>query len=134
MDGRVYEWGKICGYENWTLLQPGFKSGNLDGKKVSKVACGRHHTLAITRGGEVYSWGLNLSGQVGKGSIDADIETGPVKISGSNGFNNRIVSVASGANTSFALDSEGSVSGQNNYKVFVLPKMRSSVAISLLIS
>ena len=115
MDGRVYEWGRLYySVTNWEPLKPGFVSGNLDGRKVANVACGRQHTLAITREGEVYAWGYNGAGQLGNGSCVAHIETDPVKISGSNGFNNRIVSVASGANTCFALDSEGSVSGRNN--------------------
>ncbi|KAL4640445.1 putative E3 ubiquitin-protein ligase HERC6 [Arapaima gigas] len=37
-------------------------------KRVVQVACGNHHSLALTIGGEVYSWGLNSHGQLGLGS------------------------------------------------------------------
>jgi alpha-tubulin suppressor-like RCC1 family protein len=33
------------------------------------AAAGRHHSLAFTREGEAWAWGLNQSGQLGIGSI-----------------------------------------------------------------
>lgn len=33
-----------------------------------QVACGDHHCIALTQWGEVYSWGLHSSGQLGQGS------------------------------------------------------------------
>lgn len=38
---------------------------DLLGTRVSQVACGRCHTLALTEHGHVYSFGLNSSGQAG---------------------------------------------------------------------
>ncbi|XP_035535912.1 probable E3 ubiquitin-protein ligase HERC6 [Morone saxatilis] len=34
---------------------------------VIQVACGNSHSLALTKGGDVYSWGLNSHGQLGLG-------------------------------------------------------------------
>ncbi|XP_056297890.1 probable E3 ubiquitin-protein ligase HERC4 [Pseudoliparis swirei] len=34
---------------------------------VIQVACGNSHSLALTRGGDVFSWGLNSHGQLGLG-------------------------------------------------------------------
>ncbi|KAM7413228.1 hypothetical protein PAMA_020550 [Pampus argenteus] len=34
---------------------------------VIQVACGRSHSLALTKGGDVFSWGLNSHGQLGLG-------------------------------------------------------------------
>jgi Protein tyrosine and serine/threonine kinase/Regulator of chromosome condensation (RCC1) repeat len=39
----------------------------LQNKKIETVVCGSEHTLAITNDGEVYTWGLNLKGQLGLG-------------------------------------------------------------------
>lgn len=41
-----------------------------DWKSISKmqVACGEHHVIALTRSGEVSTWGLHSSGQLGHGS------------------------------------------------------------------
>ncbi|GAA6094634.1 probable E3 ubiquitin-protein ligase HERC6 isoform X2 [Tachysurus ichikawai] len=39
--------------------------------QVVQVACGNFHSLALTKGGEVFSWGLNKYGQLGLGkSVD----------------------------------------------------------------
>ncbi|TRY90880.1 hypothetical protein DNTS_021956 [Danionella cerebrum] len=72
-DGEVYAWGHN-GYSqlgNGTTnhgLSPALVSTNLISKRVTEVACGSHHTIALTTEGEVYAWGYNNSGQVGSGS------------------------------------------------------------------
>uniref|UniRef100_A0A671MHB0 RCC1 and BTB domain-containing protein 2-like n=1 Tax=Sinocyclocheilus anshuiensis TaxID=1608454 RepID=A0A671MHB0_9TELE len=72
-DGEVYSWGHN-GYSqlgNGTTnhgLTPALVSTSLIGKRVTEVACGSHHTIALTTEGEVYAWGYNNSGQVGSGS------------------------------------------------------------------
>lgn len=72
-DGEVFAWGHN-GYSqlgNGTTnhgLTPALVSTNLINKRVTEVACGSHHTIALTSDGEVYAWGYNNSGQVGSGS------------------------------------------------------------------
>ncbi|KAI5099056.1 RCC1 and BTB domain-containing protein 2 isoform X1 [Silurus meridionalis] len=72
-EGEVYAWGHN-GYSqlgNGTTnhgLIPALVSTNLINKRVTEVACGSHHTIALTTEGEVYAWGYNNSGQVGSGS------------------------------------------------------------------
>eukprot|EP00879_Flechtneria_rotunda_P006078 GHRR01006391.1.p1 GENE.GHRR01006391.1~~GHRR01006391.1.p1 ORF type:complete len:467 (+),score=165.58 GHRR01006391.1:204-1604(+) len=39
----------------------------LAGKPVALLACGWRHTVAITKAGEVYSWGRGVNGQLGHG-------------------------------------------------------------------
>lgn len=34
------------------------------------MVCGAEHTFMLTSKGEVYSWGLNLKGQLGIGTFD----------------------------------------------------------------
>uniref|UniRef100_A0A671UH74 RCC1 and BTB domain containing protein 2 n=1 Tax=Sparus aurata TaxID=8175 RepID=A0A671UH74_SPAAU len=73
LDGEVFAWGHN-GYSqlgNGTTnhgLTPALVSTNLLSKRVTEVACGSHHTIALTTDGEVYAWGYNNSGQVGSGS------------------------------------------------------------------
>lgn len=38
--------------------------------KIASVTCGTDHTFALTTKGEVFSWGLNLKGQLGLGHYD----------------------------------------------------------------
>ncbi|XP_027003673.1 RCC1 and BTB domain-containing protein 2 isoform X2 [Tachysurus fulvidraco] len=72
-EGEVFAWGHN-GYSqlgNGTTnhgLIPAMVSTNLINKRVNEVACGSHHTIALTTDGEVYAWGYNNSGQVGSGS------------------------------------------------------------------
>ncbi|XP_053477990.1 probable E3 ubiquitin-protein ligase HERC6 [Ictalurus furcatus] len=47
---------------------------------VVQVACGNFHSLALTKGGEVYSWGQNKYGQLGLGkSVDLQPEPALVR-------------------------------------------------------
>ncbi|XP_072300865.1 RCC1 and BTB domain-containing protein 1-like isoform X3 [Eucyclogobius newberryi] len=72
-DGELFAWGHN-GYSqlgNGTTNQgisPVLVSANIINKKVTKVACGSHHSMALTDSGEVYAWGYNNCGQVGSGS------------------------------------------------------------------
>jgi alpha-tubulin suppressor-like RCC1 family protein len=38
---------------------------SLNGEGVTSVSCGRTQARAVTRGGDIYSWGLNGYGQLG---------------------------------------------------------------------
>ncbi|XP_078613708.1 RCC1 and BTB domain-containing protein 1-like isoform X1 [Branchiostoma floridae x Branchiostoma japonicum] len=72
-NGDLYSWGHN-GYSqlgNGSTnqgLSPQLITTNLIGRKVVKVACGSHHSLALTLEGEVFAWGYNNCGQVGSGT------------------------------------------------------------------
>ncbi|XP_041835134.1 RCC1 and BTB domain-containing protein 1 isoform X2 [Melanotaenia boesemani] len=72
-DGQLFTWGHN-GYSqlgNGTTnqgLSPMLITANLQNKKVVGVACGSHHSMALTQDGEVFAWGYNNYGQVGTGS------------------------------------------------------------------
>lgn len=46
--------------------RPGRVGGPLAGKYVVQVAAGRYHSMAVTDGGQLYTWGLNDHGQLGR--------------------------------------------------------------------
>ena len=48
-------------------MNPILLQGSLSGKVVASVACGSHHSLALTNEGDVYAWGQNNCGQIGSG-------------------------------------------------------------------
>uniref|UniRef100_H2LCV9 RCC1 and BTB domain containing protein 2 n=1 Tax=Oryzias latipes TaxID=8090 RepID=H2LCV9_ORYLA len=119
IDGEVFAWGHN-GYSqlgNGTTnhgLTPALVSTNLLGKRVTEVACGSHHTIALTADGEVFAWGYNNSGQVGSGST-ANQPT-PRRVS-SCLQSKVVVNVACGYAHTLALTDEGFVYawGANSY-------------------
>ncbi|XP_058040409.1 RCC1 and BTB domain-containing protein 1-like [Ahaetulla prasina] len=112
-DGEVYAWGHN-GYSqlgNGTTNQgvtPIQISTNLLTKKVTEVACGSHHSLALSSDGDVYAWGYNNCGQVGSGST-ANQPT-PRRVS--NCLQAKVaVSIACGQTSSVAVIDNGEVYG-----------------------
>ncbi|GAB6029092.1 RCC1 and BTB domain-containing protein 2 [Chamberlinius hualienensis] len=83
--GEVYGWGHNANHQigNGTMpsnvLLPILISANLLEKKVTEIACGSHHSLALTQDGEVFSWGQNNYGQCGYNSTQN--QTTPRKVS-----------------------------------------------------
>ncbi len=71
--------------------------------KITQIAAGQSHALAVDTNGSVWAWGNNSKGQLGIGStIDSII---PVQVTGLSG----VASVAEGDFNSFALKSDGTV-------------------------
>lgn len=70
------------------------------------VSCGSHHSTAISRKGELYSWGLGCNGELGLG------RWGPIELPiprQSSSPSVRIVSVACGANHTLAIAETGTL-------------------------
>ncbi|KAG2441828.1 hypothetical protein HXX76_003436 [Chlamydomonas incerta] len=57
--------------------QPGPVGGPLEGKFVVQAIVGRYHTMAVTEDGELWSWGLNDWGQLGRAAQGAASEDDP---------------------------------------------------------
>lgn len=111
--GEVYSWGHngYCQLGNGGSTQgvsPTLVSTNLQGKRVSKVACGSHHSLALTLEGEIYAWGQNNCGQVGSGTTTN--QPTPRKVIAVIG--SRVaVAIACGQTSSMALMEKGEIYG-----------------------
>ncbi|GLC68263.1 hypothetical protein PLESTF_000668100 [Pleodorina starrii] len=99
--------------------EPGPVEGPLRGKFVVQVVTGRYHTLALTDQGELYSWGLNDWGQLGRGAAGAQSEADPSPCtagaschSGTPGLVSlpggaRVVGASAGRYVSMAVDESG---------------------------
>ncbi|GIL90772.1 hypothetical protein Vretimale_16845 [Volvox reticuliferus] len=99
--------------------EPGAVEGPLRGKFVVQVVTGRYHTMAVTADGELYSWGLNDWGQLGRQAVGAASESDPspctagaschsgipVLVSMPGGV--RVVGAAAGRYVSMAVDESG---------------------------
>jgi len=88
--GNLYTWGRNekgqLGHGDSVNRNRPTVVEELKGKFVVGAAGGRHHSLAYTREGEAWAWGLNQQGQLGIGSIKKaatkgfeHIENKPVK-------------------------------------------------------
>uniref|UniRef100_A0A3P9LC48 Probable E3 ubiquitin-protein ligase HERC4 n=1 Tax=Oryzias latipes TaxID=8090 RepID=A0A3P9LC48_ORYLA len=75
---------------------------------VSQVACGSRHTVALTKDGQVYTWGQNSRGQLGLGKKGRSISS-PQCVRSLSGM--PLVQVSAGGEHSFALSVSGSVFG-----------------------
>ncbi|XP_077989490.1 serine/threonine-protein kinase Nek9-like [Glandiceps talaboti] len=72
-------------------------------KPVEQVSCGDCHVIALTRDGEVYSWGCGEYGRLGLGSEDDYNEPQRVAIQGKR----TIISVCAGSDVSFFMSAGG---------------------------
>ncbi|KAM8893194.1 LOW QUALITY PROTEIN: putative E3 ubiquitin-protein ligase HERC3 [Spinachia spinachia] len=74
---------------------------------VSQVACGSQHSVALTKGGQVYTWGRNSRGQLGLGR--SETSTNSQRLGGLSAL--PLVRVAAGGEHSFILCVSGAVFG-----------------------
>lgn len=85
------------------------RSGSMSKKNVDKVAVGISHTCAIADA-RAYCWGSNSRGQLGNGSTTSSSVPIAVAANGSSALANKeVIDIASGANFSCALSSDGIV-------------------------
>lgn len=123
-DGSVYAWGshdwgqlgngKPWGYQK-RELSPGLvvtAGTSMAGKKITQIAAGWAHVLAVSDDGLVYSWGFNDLGQLGVGTGylgDARSLPTAVAVAGTPMAGKRITDVAIESEHSVALADDGSL-------------------------
>ncbi|TMS05606.1 putative E3 ubiquitin-protein ligase HERC4 [Larimichthys crocea] len=72
------------------------------GAKVSKIACGRHHTVVLTDNKRVYSFGRRERGQLGRGEESHPSVPLPVQLPQDTADHLQVRNVFAGGNCSFA--------------------------------
>lgn len=76
---------------------------------VKAISAGANSTMALTKSGDLYIWGNNNNGQIGNGMVSTDPQLTPLKLM------DGVIAIAnasvSGATSSYALKSDGSVLG-----------------------
>jgi regulator of chromosome condensation len=133
--GRVYAWGigeqsqlgrRIISRTRYASLTP----DRLAITGITKIACGKYHSFAISKDGLVYAWGLNNYAQTGipdgAGGDDALIHT-PTIVENLRPY--KIREIQGGLHHSIACTEEGSLlvwgrcdEGQAGIKLDTLPK------------
>ena len=105
-NGNLLAWG----YNSQGQLGNGTSANNISnpynvnsGTKFEYISAGHDHSLAIDESGNLWSWGLNSSGQLGNGTTTDSLT--PIKIETSVKFKSIQASILH----SLALDTEGNV-------------------------
>ena len=105
--GKVYTWGMgkegQLGYKLTVVSgqqpEPLQVTGELSSVQVMAIACGREHTLVLSFGGDMYSWGSNKYGQLGHGDHHNQLEPHKLEVEGGLSFSH----IATGDQHSAAL-------------------------------
>lgn len=114
-DGSVFSWGansfgQLGNGSSSNVSTPTEvpKTGALSGKIVVDIAAGAFHNVALCSDGTIVSWGYNNHGQLGDGTRVN--RNNPITVSPVGALiGKQVVSIAAGANHSFALCSDGTV-------------------------
>ncbi|KAM9133417.1 putative E3 ubiquitin-protein ligase HERC4 isoform 2-T4 [Pangshura tecta] len=116
--GQVYAWGLatdgqlgLPGTEECIRIPRNIKS--LSDIQIMQVACGYCHSLALSKGSEVYSWGQNKYGQLGIG-YEFKKQTSPQLIKSLRGI--PFAQIAAGGAHSFVLTLSGAIFGWGRNK------------------
>lgn len=106
---------KCLKWQTEYILNIVFSVESLSKKGIESFAYGSGpHVLAITKEGELYSWGHNGYCQLGNGGTNQGLSPGLIT---SNLIGRKVIEVACGSHHSMALTSDGEVS-MNIFLVF----------------
>jgi len=122
--GRLWAWGANeagqLGIGTTTnAAAPALVRGFPGGTRIVTIAAGGAHSLAVDADGNLWSWGLNLEGQLGNGTTTESHL--PARVIYPLGINHTIVSVAAGTRHSLALESLSFVHGLEAVLALQLP-------------
>uniref|UniRef100_A0A3Q3L017 HECT and RLD domain containing E3 ubiquitin protein ligase 4 n=1 Tax=Labrus bergylta TaxID=56723 RepID=A0A3Q3L017_9LABR len=116
--GQVFSWGSgsdgqvgLNNFDECVRVPRNIRS--LSDVQIAQVACGFWHSLALSRGGQVFSWGQNRFGQLGLGLNGQSIST-PQVIQSLHGV--PFAQISAGGAHSFALTLSGAVFGWGRNK------------------
>ncbi|XP_074531640.1 putative E3 ubiquitin-protein ligase HERC4 [Halichoeres trimaculatus] len=116
--GQVFSWGfgsdgqlGLNNFDECVRVPRNIKT--LSDIQVAQVACGYWHSLALSRGGQVFSWGQNRFGQLGLG-INGQSICSPQIIQSLHGV--PFAQLSAGGAHSFALTLSGAVFGWGRNK------------------
>lgn len=112
-DGKVFAWGYGQGLGKGSSAMETTPvavstTGVLAGKTIIGIAVGNAHSLALSSDGEVFAWGADTSGQLGKGVRYSSLV--PVAVTTSGVLEGkRIIAIATSHEHNLALSADGQV-------------------------
>ncbi|VVB17538.1 unnamed protein product [Arabis nemorensis] len=119
-EGQLWNWGANSNYE----LGRGDNLGgwepkpvpSLEDVRITQIACGGYHSLALTENGKVLSWGHGGHGQLGNSSLQNQKIPTEIKALA----DKKIIFIASGGSSSAAITDGGKLWMWGNAKDFQL--------------
>uniref|UniRef100_A0A673UWZ9 HECT and RLD domain containing E3 ubiquitin protein ligase 5 n=2 Tax=Suricata suricatta TaxID=37032 RepID=A0A673UWZ9_SURSU len=105
-DGKPFEYNYSIEHARFQCI--------LQEKSIIQITCGDYHSLALSKGGELFAWGQNLHGQLGIGSLSASVPT-PQIVKNLSGI--PLVQISAGKAHSMALSMSGNIYswGRNDF-------------------
>lgn len=107
--GEVYGWGfndkGQLGLGHRFNQEHPQKIKALEGIKVVELSCGQQHSACVTEDGRIFTWGLNVFGQLGLGHLEEQLEPKHVVLL----KEHNMISVACGSEHTIALTDKGKV-------------------------
>ncbi|XP_072611049.1 E3 ISG15--protein ligase HERC5 isoform X3 [Vulpes vulpes] len=97
-DGKPFEYNYSIEHARFQCI--------LQEKSIIQITCGDYHSLALSKGGELFAWGQNLHGQLGVGRLFISIPT-PQLVEHLSGV--PLVQISAGKAHSMALSMSGNV-------------------------
>ncbi|XP_058048904.1 E3 ISG15--protein ligase HERC5-like [Ahaetulla prasina] len=106
--------GKLSEYDITTKTPQIRLLKELGNKQIIQIACGDYHSLALSKGGELFAWGENAHGQLGMGNVMGRIKD-PRLVEELEGI--PLVNIAAGSAHSVVVSMFGTVYswGKNTY-------------------
>uniref|UniRef100_A0A8C6BDW8 HECT and RLD domain containing E3 ubiquitin protein ligase 5 n=1 Tax=Monodon monoceros TaxID=40151 RepID=A0A8C6BDW8_MONMO len=98
-DGKPFEY-------NYSIKHARFQCILQEKNNIIQITCGDYHSLALSKGGELFAWGQNSDGQLGVGRIFASVPT-PQIVEHLSGV--PLVQISAGEAHSMALSMSGNI-------------------------
>jgi len=118
--GGGYKYKGLLGHGDMLENQPAKIIQALNGKDVVQVSAGWDHNLAVTRNGEVYSWGDAKHGKLGHGNLEPLNKPTKIEITNADGTPAKIFQASAGPVQSLFVTMEGRVlacGGGSNFEL-----------------
>ncbi|XP_058884086.1 probable E3 ubiquitin-protein ligase HERC4 isoform X2 [Acipenser ruthenus] len=100
--GQIFE----CNYREQAEVAHTRLLSSLSDRKIIQIACGNHHSLALSRDGQLFTWGQNTNGQLGLGKGEPS-KPSPQPLKSLLGI--PLAQIAAGGDHSFAVSVSGAV-------------------------
>ena len=108
IDGKIWTWGNNGFGQlgiNSTIIYVSSPTLLTESEKFKKIACGSHHRMALGFDDTLWSWGLDINGQLGNSKRSEHAHRGyPCQVQTSNKFDK----IFCGCEQSFAITKDGS--------------------------